>query len=95
MPQRRIFVSATTRALESYRRLAAESLRKRAYEVHYQAVFNLTFLEIHEKLKQRIERCDAVVCLIGFAFGAEPFRPTDQPRRSYTQWEYFLARELN
>ncbi len=48
MPKRRIFVSATTRALESYRRLAAESLRKRDYEVDDQAVFTLTFLEIHE-----------------------------------------------
>jgi hypothetical protein len=96
MSNKRIFVSATSRALESYRRLAAESLRKRGYEVDDQAIFNLTFLEIQQKLKQRIERCDAVVCLIGFAYGAEPSnRPPDQPRRSYTQWEYFLARELN
>ena len=96
MSQRRIFVGATTRALESYRRLASESLRKRGYEVDNQAVFELTFLEIHEKLTQRIERCDAVVCRIGFADGAEPSnRPPDQLRRLYTQWEYFLARELN
>ena len=48
-----------------------------------------------EKLKQRIAECDAVVCLIGFAYGGEPSqRPPDQPRRSYTQWEYFLARKL-
>ncbi len=95
MSQRRIFVSATTRALESYRRLASESLRKRGYEVDDQAIFNLTFVEIYEKLKRRIEACDAVVCLIGFAFGGEPSdRPPDQPRRSYTQWEYYFAREL-
>ena len=95
MPQRRIFVSATTRGLESYRRLASESLRKRGYEVDDQAVFELTFLEVFEKLKQRIERCDAVVCLIGMAYGGEPSnRPSDQPRRSYTQWEHCLAREL-
>jgi len=93
--QKRIFVSATNRDLESYRRLASESLRKRRYEVDDQAVFNLTFLEIYEKLERRIEACDAVVCLIGFAYGGEPSnRPPDQPRRSYTQWEYFLAREL-
>jgi tetratricopeptide (TPR) repeat protein len=96
MSQRRIFVSATTRGLESYRRLASESLRKRGYEVDDQANFELTFLEVFEKLKQRIERCDAVVCLIGLAYGGEPsHRPADRPRRSYTQWEYFLARELN
>ena len=96
MPQRRIFVSATTRGLESYRRLASESLRKRGYEVDDQAIFELTFLEVFEKLRQRIERCDAVVCLIGLAYGGEPTnRPPDQPQRSYTQWEYFLARDLN
>src|SRR5689334_22458435 len=92
---RRIFVSATTRDLGSYRRLASESLRKRGYDVDDQAIFNLTYLEIREKLEQRIEKCDAVVCLIGFVYGGEPSnRPADQPRRSYTQWEYFLAREL-
>jgi hypothetical protein len=96
MPQRRIFVSATTRGLESYRRLAIESLRKRGYEVDDQAVFNLTFLGINEKVRQRIEACDAVVCLIGLAYGGKPSEwPADQPRRSYTQWEYDFARELN
>ena len=95
MPKRRIFVSATTRQLESFRRLASESLRKRGYDVDDQAIFDLTYLEIHEKLKQRIERCNAVVCLVGFAYGGEPSqRPPDQPRRSYTQWEFYFAREL-
>ena len=80
---------------KAIRRLASESLRKRGYEVDDQAIFNLTFVEIYEKLKRRIEACDAVVCLIGFAFGGEPSdRPPDQPRRSYTQWEYYFAREL-
>jgi len=92
---KRIFVSATTRDLGSYRLLASQSLRKRGYVVDDQAVFNLTYLEIAEKLEQRIADCDAVVCLIGFVYGGEPSnRPPDQPRRSYTQWEYFLARKL-
>jgi hypothetical protein len=96
MGKKRIFVSATTRDLGSYRLLAGQSLRKRDYEVDDQAIFDLTFLEIFEKLKQRIERCDAVVCLIGLVYGGEPSRrPPDQPRRSYTQWEYYLARALN
>ncbi len=71
-------------------------MRKRGYDVDDQAIFNLTYLEIAEKLEQRIAACDAVVCLIGFAYGGEPSKwPPDQPRRSYTQWEYFLARKLN
>jgi hypothetical protein len=92
---KRIFVSATTRDPGSYRRLASESLRKRGYEVDGQEIFNLTFLEICEKLKQRIAECDAVVCLIGVLYGGEPTkRPSGQPRRSYTQWEFYFALEL-
>jgi len=80
--RRRIFVSATNRDLQSFRKLAVESLRKRGYDVDDEAIFNLTYLEIHETLKQRIAACDAVVCLIGFYYGGEPSqRPPDQPRR--------------
>ena len=39
----RIFISATTRDLESYRELASETLRERGYVVDDQAIFNLTF----------------------------------------------------
>ncbi len=93
--QKRIFVSATSRDLGSYRKLAAESMRKRRYDVDDQAIFNLTYHQIGEMLKRRIDHCDAVVCLIGFVYGGEPKdRPPGQPRRSYTQWEYYLAREL-
>jgi tetratricopeptide (TPR) repeat protein len=92
---RRIFVSSTSRDLESCRRLAVEALRRRGHLVDDQAIFDLTYQEIFEKLEHRIGACDAVVCLIGFAYGGEPSnRPADQPRRSYTQWEYFLARKL-
>ena len=91
----RIFVSSTNRDLKTYRRLASESLRKRGYDPDDEAIFNLTFLEIGEQLKQRIAKCDAVVCLIGLVYGGEPSNgPSGQPRRSYAQWEYFLAREL-
>jgi Domain of unknown function (DUF4062) len=92
----RIFVSATSRGLESYRRLASTALRRRGYEVDDQAIFDLTYLEITDKLEKRIAACEAVVCLIGFAYGGEPSkRPRGEPRRSYTQWEYYLARKLN
>jgi tetratricopeptide (TPR) repeat protein len=96
MSQKRIFVSATSRDLRTYRELASRSLRKRGYEVDDQAIFDLTFLEIGPMLKQRIAACNAVICLIGFTYGGEPSnRPPDAPRRSYTQWEYQFARELD
>ena len=95
MTKHRIFVSATSRDLGNYRELASKTLRERGYVVDDQAIFSLTYHEIGEKLKNRIADCDAVVCLIGFIYGGEPsHRPPDQPRRSYTQWEFFLARAL-
>ncbi len=94
--KRRIFISATNRGFcKATASSAVESLRKRGYEMDDEAIFNLTYLQIHETLKQRIANCDAVVCLIGLFYGGEPSqRPPDQPRRSYTQWEYFFAQEL-
>jgi hypothetical protein len=95
MPKKRIFLSATNRDLKSYRVLASQSLTKRGYEVDFEEIFALKFLEIDEMLKRRIGRCDAVLCLIGFVYGGEPSkRPPDQPRRSNTQWEYHFARDL-
>jgi hypothetical protein len=46
-------------------------------------------------LHDLIGRCDAVVHLAGFFYGAEPpQRPPGHKRRSYTQIEYDVAREL-
>jgi hypothetical protein len=46
-------------------------------------------------LRNLIGRCDAVVNLAGFYYGAEPpQRPPAERRRSYTQIEYDVAREL-
>ncbi len=96
VPKKRLFISATSRDLKSYRELASQTLRQRGYDVEDQAIFNLTYHEISVDLKQRIAACDAVICLIGFVFGREPSnRPPDEPRRSYTQWEHYFARELD
>jgi tetratricopeptide (TPR) repeat protein len=47
-------------------------------------------------LKTNIADCDAVICLVGDAYGGElRNRSPDQPRRSFTQWEYFFAQEFN
>jgi len=46
-------------------------------------------------LRNLIGRCDAVIHLAGFYYGEEPPQcPPDQRRRSYTQIEYDIAREL-
>ena len=46
-------------------------------------------------LAGHVAACDAVICLVGFAYGCEPHdRPPGEPQRSYTQLEYHVAREL-
>src|SRR4029077_8249680 len=47
-----------------------------------------------EKLERYIASCNRIIALVGDAYGFEPeetVRPAAQPRRSYTQWEYFFA----
>jgi tetratricopeptide (TPR) repeat protein len=53
------------------------------------------FRTVADMLREKIASCDAVICLVGKYFGLEPQnREPGQPRRSYTQLEYDVAREL-
>jgi hypothetical protein len=47
-----------------------------------------------EVIRRRISDCDAVIHLVGFRFGTEP-GPASEPRRSYTQMEFHIAREMH
>src|SRR3954470_17538948 len=81
---RRIFISAVSRELKSYRTLVEQSLQKRGYIPVFQELFTLTDQQIVDLLRGKIADCDAVVCLIGNAYGAEPSRPiVGHPRRSF------------
>jgi hypothetical protein len=92
---RRIFISAVSRELQSYRKLVSESLRKRGYVPVDQEIFGLTDQEIVQLLKDKLAPCGAVICLIGQRYGAEPSKPLDGfPRRSFTQLEYVFARAM-
>ncbi len=98
--RRRVFVSAVSAELKRYRELAAQKLQQRGIEPVFQETFGLTDQEIMALLRDKIvgtaaePGCDAMLCLVGDIYGAEPFAPLpDCPRRSFTQWEYFIARE--
>jgi hypothetical protein len=91
---RKIFISAVSRELKSYRLLVEQSLQKRGYTPVFQELFGLTDQEIVDLLRDKIDPCDAVICLIGHAYGAEPSTPLDgQSRRSFIQLEHDFARE--
>jgi tetratricopeptide (TPR) repeat protein len=90
-----VFISATTRDLGRYRREIKDALLSLQIFPIEESSFTLAYGPLTEMLRALIGRCDAVIHLAGFSYGAEPSqRPPDQPRRSYTQREYDVAREL-
>ena len=91
----KLFISATTKGLKSYRLAAAAKLRQMGHEVVVQDDFPMVHEKIAPMLADRIASCDAVILLIGPVFGARPTDwPPELPWRSYTQLEYDIAVEL-
>ena len=96
MSQRKIFLSCVNRELRSYRLKAELIIQRRGYKPIFEETFELDDQTDLDTLTTRIAECDAVVCLVGHAYGGELHElPAGQPRRSFTQWEYFFARERN
>ena len=90
-----VFISATTRDLGSYRREIKNALLTLQIFPIEESNFALAHGPLTAMLHDLIGRCDAVIHLAGFYYGAEPpQRPSDERRRSYTQIEYDVAREL-
>jgi tetratricopeptide (TPR) repeat protein len=96
----RVFLSAASLDLRRFRQAAAATLEEHAgsvclhgpLKIVYQEEFPPDYREVWEILRQRILDCDAVICLVGHAYGREPRNvPPGFPRRSYTQMEFDLA----
>jgi hypothetical protein len=94
-PTPHLFVSATSKGLREYREEAGRALRQKGIFAVIQEEFPPDYRAIRAMLKEKIDACDGVICLIGPFYGFEPKerRPED-PRRSYTQLEFFTAQEL-
>ena len=91
----RVFISAVTRELGSIRQLVKKGLEDNDYHAVEQNNFPPDYRDLKDKLRERIDSCDAVVHIAGHCYGAEPpEQPADAPRRSYTQLEYDIAVEL-
>jgi Domain of unknown function (DUF4062) len=90
-----VLISATTTDLGSYRGEVKNTLLTLGIFPIEQSNFALAHGSLTEMLHGLIGRCDAVIHLAGLHYGAEPPQPPpDEPRRSYTQIEYDVAREL-
>ena len=90
-----IFVSATSGEFRSFRLAVKWQLERKGVLMIVQDQFPPITVRCARCLPSRIRESDAVICLVGFGYGAEPQqRPADGRRRSYTQLEYDLACEL-
>lgn len=107
--QPRVFISRTTSGLAALAERAAEVLRQRGIEPIIQTGFYPSTHDVKGMLAEHLQHCDAVICLIGTAYGSGPHDPitkAEQPVHglkdprtkdrlfSYTQLELLIARDL-
>src|SRR6185369_1390123 len=91
-----IFLSGVSSEFASFRDAVETEVQKKDCFPLNQPSFGVDYRTIEEILRRNIGEADAVIHIVGFRFGFEPKdRPPDKPRRSYTQMEYDIARELN
>jgi hypothetical protein len=90
-----IFLSGVSRELASFRGAVENEVQMKGCFAENQPSFSPDYREVEAMLTERIKEADAVVCIVGFLFGAEPKqRPEGVPRRSYTQMEWDVAKKL-
>ena len=94
-PRPEVFISATSADLRTCRQIAKEALLTLGCVPVEQTNFPPAASTVREMLRTRIAQCSAVVHIAGECYGAEPTERTEgEPRHSYTQLEYEIAREL-
>jgi hypothetical protein len=91
----KVFISATSHDLKSYRKVVTDWAVSRGYAFEVQECFGPqeSYQTICTMLRNTIASCDAVIHLAGFYYGSEPKDgPKDERRRSYTQLEFEIFR---
>ena len=92
-----VFISAASDDLRSARQVVKNSLLTIGCYPVVQEHFEPDYRTVKEMIRGRIEDCHAVVHLIGKRYGGEPSPvslPPGELRRSWTQMEFHIAREL-
>ena len=90
-----IFLSGVTHELCSFRDAVKIEIEMKGCFGESQPGFPPDWRTVEEMLRRKLQDSDAVIHIVGFRYGAEPNqRPADKPRRSYTQMEFDIAREM-
>ena len=90
-----IFLSGVTHEFGSFRDAVENELEMKQCFAENQPGFPPDFCSVEEMLRRKLKDSDAVIHIVGFRFGAERNdRSAGALRRSYTQMELDLAREM-
>jgi hypothetical protein len=90
-----IFLSGVSHEFGSFRDAVETEIQMKGCFAENQPSFAPDYRTVEEMLRRKLTEADAVIHIVGFRFGAEPNqRPPDVPRRSYTQMEFNIAREM-
>jgi len=92
-----IFISATSADLGTVRKIARDALLDSDCFPVEQSHFSPDYRKVEDMLRAKISNCQAMIHIVGMRYGFEPNsdnRPPNVPRRSYTQMEYHIAKEL-
>jgi len=90
-----VFISATSADLKTCRGQIKEALLTLGCLPIEQSNFPPAASSVKDMLREKIATCNAVIHVAGEVYGAEPVNYDDgQARRSYTQLEYDIAKEL-
>lgn len=91
-----LFLSGVSHEFSSFRDAVENEIEMKGCFAENQPGFPPDYRTVEEMLRRKLKDSDAVIHIVGFRFGAEPNqRPADKPRRSYTQMEFDIAREMN
>lgn len=91
----RIFISGNSHEFIAHRKIATDAVLRRNWMPVVQDHFATEQGDLGRILKNMVESCDAVICLVGEEYGSEPHGiMAESKRRSYTQMEYEFAQEL-
>ncbi len=93
----KIFISATSGDLRSIRQIVKEALLTINCHPVEQTNFEPDARTVENMLRGKIGDCQALIHICGLRYGAEPdvaTLPPGTPRRSYTQMEYHIGRQL-
>src|SRR5687767_12598706 len=90
-----VFVSACVPEMASYREAVMKTLKEMGIMPVVHTDYTVPYGPLDGVLKVAIGRCEAVIYLVGFAFGIEPSERTlGSERRSFCHYEFDVALTL-